>query len=434
MSSIPSAPGPRAPDEPGNRPRRGLPLLLSNAVDASGRQGADLAHDVLAVTILGATAAQMGLLNALGTLAFLVLGIPIGVLVDRSPTTRLILSAGLTRAGLLSTVVLAGLLDALSLPHLYVVAALAGTAGVVTETAQTAVVPRAVGTDRVASLVARLQSAESVIGLVVPAAAGALVAVLGAGPTLGLSTAFIALGAVIVLKLTVLPPVQTHQTDQDSRDEAATPARAFRRFFGEAREGWTTLREIRPLWRMTWGVMAINLGLASYSAIEVVLILRVLDLGPAVFGALVTAGALGGLTGSLVAVPSGTRLGVPAVLRASVLMLPPVAALTLVALADPGRAGLWLGAGTFLWGVVMVTYNVLLAGLAAELTPGALMGRVSATRRTLSMGVVPLGSIGGGLLADQAGSAPAVIAWVALNAVGAVLILTALSRPRAAEH
>ena len=121
-------------------------------------------------------------------------------------------------------------------------------------------------------------------------------------------------------------------------------------------------------------------------------------------------------------------------LRASVLMLPPVAALTLVALADPGRAVLWLGAGTFLWGVVMVTYNVLLAGLAAELTPGALMGRVSATRRTLSMGVVPLGSIGGGLLADQAGSAPAVIAWVALNAVGAVLILTALSRPRAAEH
>lgn len=434
MSSIPSTPGPGVPEEPGNRPRRGLPLLLSNAVDASGRQGADLALDVLAVTILGATAAQMGLLNALGTLAFLVLGIPIGVLVDRSPTTRLILSAGLTRAGLLSTVVLAGLLDALSLPHLYVVAALAGTAGVVTETAQTAVVPRVVGTDRVASLVARLQSAESVIGLVVPAAAGALVAVLGAGPTLGLSAAFIALGAVIVLKLTVVPPVQMHQTDQDSRDETATPARAFRCFLGEAREGWTTLREIRPLWRMTWGVMAINLGLASYSAIEVVLILRVLDLGPAVFGALVTVGALGGLTGSLAAVPSGTRLGVPAVLRASVLMLPPVAALTLVALADPVRAVFWLGAGTFLWGVVMVTYNVLLAGLAAELTPDALMGRVSATRRTLSMGVVPLGSIGGGLLADQAGSAPAVIAWVALNAVGAVLILTALSRPRAAEH
>ena len=418
-------PAPSTPDPPdqadeAQATRRGLPLLISNALDAAGRQAADLATDVLAVVVLGASAAQMGVLNALGTLAFLVLGIPVGVLVDRSPTVRLLLGSGLVRTALLSSVVLAWSLDALTMWHLYAVALLAGTAALVVETTQTAIVPRVVGTASVSRLVSRLQSAESVISLVVPALAGGLVALSGAGATMAVGAALTLLGAFAVLRLRVQ---RTEQPEPAERGQGARAALA--QFFHEARLGWVTLRGRPALWRLSLGTMAVNLGLAIYSAIEVVLVLRELDLGAATLGLIMSAGGVGGLLGSWVAVPLADRLGVPRMLRASVLLLAPVAALTLMALLDRDRATLWLLAGTFLWGVVIVAYNVVNAGLSAELTPTELLGRVSATRRTLTMGIVPVGGVAGGLLADSAGMAVTVVVWIVLNAVGAVIAATA---------
>ncbi|WP_109474250.1 MFS transporter [Ornithinimicrobium cavernae] len=403
---------------------RGRPLLLSNALDAAGRQGAELATDVLAVAVLGATAAQMGLLNALGALAFLVLGIPVGVLVDRSPTVRLLLTSGLVRAGLLASVVLAWALGGLTLLHLYAVATLAGTAALVVETTQTAIVPRVVGVAGVSRLVARMQSAESVIALVVPAVAGVVVALTGAGPTLAAAAALTALGAVVVTRLRV--PQEDRPADGAT---TATATAALTRFVHEGRLGWSTLRERPTLWRLTLGNMLVNLGLAVHSAVEVVLVLRELDLGAATLGFIVSVGGVGGLLGSLVAVPLADRLGVSWVVRAAVLLLAPVAALTLTALLDRGHALAWLLVGTFLWGLVMVTYNVLTAGLAARLTPTALLGRVAATRRTLTMGIVPVGGVAGGLLADQTDVAVTISCWVVLNAAGAAVVLTARFPP-----
>lgn len=432
MSSLSADP---APHTPGPSPsRRGRPLLISNSLDAAGRQGADLATDVLAVTVLGATATQMGLLNALGTLAFLILGIPVGVWVDRSPTVRLLLASGLVRAALLGSLVLAWWLEALTLFHLYAVAVLAGTAALVVETTQTAIVPRVVGAAGVSGLVSRLQSAESVISLVVPALAGLLVALTGAGPVLAVAAGLTAFAALAVLRLRVPPSEAVDSARVANPGEVANPSedagsdqplRGLRRFLHEAGEGWSTLRERPALWRLTLGSMLVNLGLAVHAAVEVVLVLRELGLGATVLGLLVSAGGVGGLLGSLIAVPLGDRLGVQRVLRACMLCLAPVAGLTLLALLDQDRATVWLLLGSFAWGVVMVAYNVLLAGLAAQLTPTELMGRVSSTRRTLTMGIVPLGGLAGGLLADQWGVATTISTWIVLNALGAAVVISA---------
>lgn len=396
--------------------KTGRPLVLSNALDAAGRTTADLATDVLAVAVLGATATQMGVLNALGTLAFLVLGIPVGVLVDRSPLVRLLLGAGLLRAALLGSLVLAWWLDGLTLVHLYAVAALAGTAAVVVETAQTAIAPRVAGPAGVSRLVAAMQSAESVISLAVPAAAGTLVALTGAGPVLAVAAGLTALAALVLLRLRLSP------APGRDRGQEPGPGGALHRFLREARQGWTTLRGRPTLWRLTLASMLVNLGLAVHSAVEVVLVLRELGLGATVLGLLVSAGGVGGLLGSAVAVPLGARWGAVTLVRGAVLLLAPTAALTLVALLDRDGATAWLLAGSFLWGVVIVLYNVLVAGLAAELTPVRLMGRVSATRRTLTMGIVPVGGIAGGLLADQAGLVATVSVWILLNGAGAWVV------------
>lgn len=170
--------------------------------------------------------------------------------------------------------------------------------------------------------------------------------------------------------------------------------------------------------------MLVNLGLAVHSAVEVVLVLRELDLGAALLGLLVTAGGVGGLLGSLMAVRLGDRWGTGATVRGAVWLLAPIAALTLAALLDRDRATAWLLAGSFLWGLAIVVYNVLLAGITAQLTPTELLGRVSATRRTMTMGIVPIGGIAGGLLADQAGLVATITTWIVLNAVGAAVVAT----------
>ncbi|MDO5740254.1 MAG: MFS transporter [Ornithinimicrobium sp.] len=405
---------------PSSSSRRGRPLLFSNALDAAGRQGMDFATDVLAVVLLGASAAQMGLLNAVGALAFLVLGIPIGVLVDRSPTVRLLAGSGLARAALLATLVAAWALDGLTMIHLYVLAGLIGITTVVTETTQTAIAPRVAGRDAVAGLVARMQSAESVVGLVVPALAGIAVAAIGAGPTLSLAAVVTVLAALVALRLRVGPPA-------GQPEEGVTPSGtgALATLLVEAKEGWSVLRANTTLWRLTLASMLVNLGLAAHSAIEVVLVLRTLGLGTQTLGLLISLGAMGALVGSVVAVPLVEEFRVEWVLRASMLLLAPIAALTLLALFDTSRATWWLSASAFLWGVSIVVYNVVIAGLTAELTPTRLMGRVFATRRTLAMGVIPGGSLAGGLIADQLGMAYAVLIWIVLNASAALLVVLA---------
>lgn len=406
-----------APTRPA--PTRGLPLLVSNAIDAASRQCSDLAIDVLAVVTLGATTIQTGLLNALGTAGFLILGIPIGVLIDRAPSVRTISIAGLARSGIFATVVLAWSLGSLTMWHVYAAAFAAGVAGVFTETAQTAITPRVAHTGGVPRLVSAMQTAESVIGLAVPAAAGAAMSAIGAGPLLAIAAALTATAALVVLRQRTRSP----GTTPVERDGAGS----LTGLFTEARDGWATLRGRRELWRLTLAALLVNFGLAVHSAIEVVLVLRTLALEEAVLGLIVSAGALGGLLGAVVALPLAGRFSHRTAVRGLAAGLPLAAGLTLVALLDPARATFWLAAGALGWGVFVVAFNILLAGLAADLTPERLLGRVAATRRTLTMGIVPAGSLVGGFVGDAAGIGAAVGIWVLLSALAALLTARAFA-------
>lgn len=251
----------------------------------------------------------------------------------------------------------------------------------------------------------------------VPALAGLAVAAVGAGPTLAVATALTVLAALVILRLRITP------SETPEQHEPAHAVGALAQLWSEAEEGWTVLRRNTTLWRLTVGSMLVNLGLAAHSAIEVVLVLHTLELGSQALGVIVSVAALGALTGSLVAVPLSERFQTAPVLRVSMLLLAPIAGLTLVALLDPDRAIWWLTGSTFLWGVALMVYNVVNAGWTARITPTRLMGRVSATRRTLAMGVIPAGSLAGGFMADHFGMPSAVASWIVLNAVAAILVL-----------
>jgi predicted MFS family arabinose efflux permease len=61
------------------------------------------------------------------------------------------------------------------------------------------------------------------------------------------------------------------------------------------------------------------------------------------------------------------------------------------------------GTGFFLTGLTIPTYDINQFSLRQAVTPLRLQGRVNATMRTLIRGLVPLGALLGGLLAERIG-------------------------------
>ena len=105
-------------------------LWAAETVSQVGTQVTLLALPVVAVTVLDATPLQMGVLSALETAAFLLIGLPAGAWVDRWRRKRVLVTADLVRAVVLATLPVAYLLDVLTLGQLFVVAAVTGTATV----------------------------------------------------------------------------------------------------------------------------------------------------------------------------------------------------------------------------------------------------------------------------------------------------------------
>src|SRR5439155_6794059 len=103
-----------------------LRLWAAETVSQTGSQVTLLALPLTAAVVLAAGPAQMGLLAAAGQAPSLLVGLFVGVWVDRLRRRPILVAADLGRAALLLAVPLAWLLGALRIELLYAVALLAG--------------------------------------------------------------------------------------------------------------------------------------------------------------------------------------------------------------------------------------------------------------------------------------------------------------------
>ena len=129
-----------------------------------------------------------------------------------------------------------------------------------------------------------------------------------------------------------------------------------------------------------------------------------------------TLGAVGFLIGSLLPERMARRFGLG---RAILLAIADGPSELLVAFASgpPTVAAAIAAAGFFLTGLTIPTYDVNQFSLRQAVTPLRLQGRVSATMRTLIRGLVPIGALLGGFLAERFG-------------LREVMIVSALAVPR----
>ncbi|MDG1471418.1 MAG: MFS transporter [Ascidiaceihabitans sp.] len=352
-------------------------------------------------------------------LPWFVFALPAGIVTDRMDRRRLILAMDVARALAFGAAALA---IALSLPlapppdaglaqpwlfyALMFTALGAGTAEVFRDNAAQTMLPSLVDRSQLEGANGRLWSVELIGNSLVGPALGAFLIASFAPAPFGLNALSYAIAIVLVYRLSgSFKPAQA----------------AVSNWRAELKEGFDFLRSEPLLRALAWITGAWNL-LFQMSAIALILhVQENLGLGATAYGALLAAGAFGGIAAGLVSEKIITAIGPK---RTAQLALSVSAPCFLAMAYAPNW---WALASTVLifefagliWNTVSVSYR-------QRTIPDALLGRVNSLYRMLAWGLIPVGLVLSGLVVRFAepiiGRADALSLPFLVASVGAVVL------------
>ncbi|MCC3274471.1 MFS transporter [Arthrobacter sp. zg-Y20] len=370
-------------------------LFYSTALSRFGQEISGLALPLVAVLSLDASELEAGVLAAVSTVAFLLVGLPAGVWVDRLRYRHVLVSSDVIRSVVLLTIPLAWWLGVLSIWQLYAVALVTGIFSVFFDVAYQSYLPQLIGRSRLVEGNASLETVRSVAQLGGPAAAGQLIAWLTAPFAVALDALAMGLSALFVFR--IRKPQARPVRDPGSR-LGADIAEGLRFVLGN------------PLLRAVAGSSGLfNLAFSAYMAMLIFFLPRDLGLGSGQMGIVFSLLGVGGLLGALAAKRVTAWLGEGRSIWMSVAATAPFALLWPA--ASQGWT-VWLGAaGLGVASCGTVVYNIAQVSFRQRLTPDRLLGRMNATMRFLVWGTQPVGAVLGGVLGQVYGARPAL--WIA---------------------
>ena len=415
-ATTPVAPAPR-----GRRHRVGLGarywrLWGAAVVSGAGDGLAAVAFPLLAATVTRDPASVAGLLVA-GHLPWLVFGLVAGALADRLDRIRLMAAADVVRAGVLAAMAAAVAGGRASLWLAYLAVFALGSAETLFTAASHAALPGLVPLERLDRANGYLLAAQTVGGeLAGPAVGGLLFAAAAAAP-------FVADGASFAASALLLVGLRAASSAAGPPVPAAAPSTVRADVVAGLRWFWSS-RLLRLL-ALVVGVLALCQAMAV--GVLVLFGLEVLGLSGAAYGALVGLGAVGNVVGGLLADRVKARLGPAGALTGGALVAA-VAYLVLAATSSVVLAGAALVAEAF----AVACGRVASISLRQTVVPDEYRGRVTNAFLTVIWGVVPVGSLAGGLLARSLGLRAAFLAAFAVQALVALAAAAPLRR-RVAE-
>ncbi|THA86183.1 MFS transporter [Streptomyces sp. A0592] len=359
----------------------------AQTVSMVGTNMTRVAIPLLAASTLSATPFQMGLLQAAQTIAFLLVGLPAGVLVDRSRRRPILIICDLLRAVLMAAIVIGFLLDLVTFTRLLAVTLLVGLATAFFEIAYQSYIPVVVGRENLIEGNARLESTNAVSRLAGPTLGGGLVQLAGAVATVSVQAATHVLSALLLSRIST-PEATPERTEQ-------------RRMGAEIREGLRfVLRD--PVFRAITGSAATyNFFYAVSLPLVMLLLVEEMGLSGTAVGLLMAVSGVGGVLGAAFAGRLGRRFGQVRTMWTSYLLTVPTA--LLIPFAESGWQSLLFAAPWFTMSFGIVVYNVGQVSIRQQLCPPELLGRMNASVRFLVWGILPLGSVTGGALGEWLG-------------------------------
>ncbi len=389
-------------------------LSAANLAAQSAEQLSLAAVPILAVLLLKAGPAEIGLLGIAQTLPFLLLSIPLGLATDRYSRRHIMLIAEFLRAASLLGLLLVVLLGWTSLVWLGLLGFVGATGTVAFSVAAPATVQSLVERSDLPKANSRLELARSTAYALGPTLAGALVAWAGASSAFVLGAILSVIALIMLSALPVLVP-----TAKEGKG---------RNVFQDLKEGalfvWNQAY-LRPIlltsvvWNLAWFVLQ-----AAY----VPYALRTLGMSTQTLGFTLGAQGLGMVIGALFATKVMSRLNSGHTIIIGPLFSLVASTLMACTLLWPSA---WLaGFAFFLFGVGPIIWTVSTMTLRQRITAPEILGRVSSIFLTANMGARPIGAaLGaalGGAIGAIGGSAGTTAAANASGEVVCLLVSVAL--------
>lgn len=391
-------------------------LWAGQTISAFGSHFTTTGLPLVAILVLDAGAAEVGLLAAAGGAGVLLAGPVAGVWVDRLERRPVMIAADLGRALVLLAIPAGAALGALRMEHLYAVAFLAAALGSFFEVAYRSYLPTVVQGRALVAANSRLAASGDVSEMAGPASAGAIVQLLSAPVAMLVDALSFVASAVSVALIRARERASASDERSVEHEGVAAGVRAI-------------ARDTRLAAILASALMFAVCGNA-FGALYLLFAVRELGFPPALLGAVVSLGGVGALAGSLLAGAAARRLGVGPAAGVGLLGYASTGLLVVFASGPIAVAAAMLAGAQLLDGLHSV-YSISELSVRQAITPDRLRGRVNAAVHVLVLGVGPLGALAGAALAEAYGLRAAMLIGVAGGmAAGALLLVSPVRRIR----
>ncbi|MGN6333493.1 MAG: MFS transporter [Motilibacteraceae bacterium] len=377
----------------------------AGATSSVGSAVRAVALPLTALLALHASAFQMGVLAASAYSAWLVIGLPAGVIAQRLPLRRLQVGMDLLRALAMASVPVAWWAGVLTMAQLVLVALVTSFATVLFDVANSTFLPSVVPKEELTSRNSLMSGTHAVSQLGGPSLGGLLVQLVGAVPTLLVDALSYVVSAILLRRL----PERSAPTTE------RPPMRVL------IREGWDFVTRHPVMGPCMWDATVVNFVCGGQMALFALYLLRDLHAPAGLVGVLLAAEGIGSLVGAAL---------VPAVVRAIgsaraclVAGFVSVAGAFLIPLGDRELGWLLFAVGNVVFAGGVVVLSTATRTHRQIASPPELLSRVMATVRFVSWGAIPIGGLAAGALATWLGPRQALFVLAVLTLLSPLVLL-----------
>lgn len=390
-------------------------LFGAQAVSILGSQVSHIAFPLIAVDVIQASNGSIVLLEAAFLMPFVLLSLPVGALLDRRARRPVMFWMDLLRTAALLLVPLSFMMDALSMPVLYLVLFIIGAGTLIYDVANQSYLPELLRGPRLAEANSRIMVIDSGASVAGPPIAGVIIGRLGGPLAILLDSLSYLLSALMLRKI-------THVEVPPAVSDGAAPSRLR----DEIRQGLHWVLTHPHLRGNATAALLFNFfGAIANGAVLIAYGRRELLLPAELLGLILGAGVLGLLIGSLSARSIAAKIGVGRSIIIGGFLLPSMPLGLALLDVSMGVVAIALLSvffqvvaffGAALFHTNQVTYRQLV-------TPKALLGRMNASMKWVMLIGMPLGAVVGSIIAERFGLHAALYASAIGIVVGPVPLL-----------
>lgn len=362
---------------------------FSSTVSRTGSNITAVALPLVALSTLHASTFQVTLLAAASQAAWLLLGLPAGVIVQKVPLRGLQVTMDLVCAVAMGSIPAAWWLEGLTFGHLLFTALITSLATVLFDIANSTYLPALVSKDELTARNSLISATDAVTQTGGPSVSGLLIKAVGAVDVLVIDSISYLVSAVTLWTLPERRPKALPQV----------PVGAL------IREGCAFVMR-HPVMRpcVIWATVN-NFFTAALMALTPLYLVREVGTSPTVVGLVIAADGVGSLIGSIVASRLSARVGTARAIIVSG-VVGGALALVIPMTTTQGTIGFFI-VGNAAVAMAVVIGSILTRTHRQVESPPELLSRVMATVRFISWGALPLGALLSGVLADSLGLRPA---------------------------